>query len=197
MARFDEGISEAKRAGNLDPSSRVIQSAMASAFVQAGRYDDADSVLRHLMALEPSYANTHRMRVTVLLAQRRNAEAIAAAKTYLAAAGGRLSWAVALLGLAYIANGQSDSARPLLSELLARSSRQEPVNAAGVALLYGGLGNRLEALRWLARAVDEYDPLYNFSHTPMFDAFRSDPRGRALLARIESPNKDLPPIAPK
>ena len=118
------------------------------------------------------------------------------AKRAMVTAGGRLSWAVAMLGLAYIANAQADSARPLLSELLARS-RSQHVNAAGIALLYDGLGDRGEALRWFARAVAQYDPLYTYSRWSGFDPLRSDPRGAALLARIESPNTDLPPITRK
>jgi hypothetical protein len=98
--------------------------------------------------------------------------------------------------VAYVANAQPDSARQLLSELIARS-RSEHVNAAGVALLYDALGNREEALRWLARGVAQYDPLYTYTRGVLFDRLRSDPRGATLLAKIESPNTDLPPINSK
>jgi tetratricopeptide (TPR) repeat protein len=120
-----------------------------------------------------------------LLGQHRAKEAVESATRYLELTGNRQSLSLALLGVAFAANGQRAKAEALLAELLERS-RREPVNAAGIAMLYDALGDRTRGLEWLDRAVDQHVPLHNWARQWMFDGLRADPRGAAIFAKTES-----------
>jgi serine/threonine-protein kinase len=193
---FDEGVRDAMLARDLDPQSRVIQTAVGTELYQARRYAEAESVLRQVMRFDPSYVNTYRALAIVLLAQHRTAEAVEVAEQHFEHGEARVSFAVAILGVSYAANGQTKQARALLTELLDRS-RHQPVNAAGIALLYDALGDRPSALQWLERAVARHDQFQLWGRGPLADGLRSDPRGAALFSKIESPNADLPQISPR
>ena len=137
-----------------------------------------------LIAFDSSFANAYRNLTFTLIAEGKTAEAVAAARRYLSESGDRWSWQTAVLGMAYLADGQTREARTILDELLDRAKR-ERVSASGIALLYDGLGEREPALQWLERAIEQYEPLYNWSRGPIFDHLRADRRGAALLARVE------------
>jgi serine/threonine-protein kinase len=182
--RFDEAIREGAHAHALDPLSRVIQTTRSGALMQARRFVEAESVSRQVIAFDPTYANGDRTLTLTLIAQHRYAEAVEAASRFLEKSGERLSLGVAQLALAYTMNSQSSKARELLAELADRSRRGQ-VCSAMIAAVYDALGDRATALTWLERGVRDYDPFYNWSRGPAFDGLRSDPRGAALLAKVE------------
>jgi TolB-like protein/Tfp pilus assembly protein PilF/tRNA A-37 threonylcarbamoyl transferase component Bud32 len=184
--QFDEAIRSAERARDLDPQSRVIQSSLGQTLLQARRFAEAERVMGALIAFDSTYANVYRNLAFTLMAEGRTAEAVATARRYFSESGYRWSWETAALGIAYLADGQTREARTILDELLDRAKR-ERVSAAGIALLYDGLGAREPALQWLERAIERYEPLYNWAHGPIFDHLRADPRAAALLARVEGP----------
>jgi Flp pilus assembly protein TadD len=182
--QFDEAIRSAERARDLDPESRVIQSTLGATLLQARRFAEAERVMYALIAFDSSFANAYRNLTFTLMAEGKTAEAVAAARRYLSESGDRWSWQTAVLGIAYLADGQTKEARTILDELLDRAQR-ERVSASGIALLYDGLGEREPALRWLERAIERNEPLYNWALGPMLDHLRADPRAAALLARVE------------
>ncbi len=57
--RFDEGIRELRRAGEIDPLSPVIGSDTASALGYAGRFDEAIDQARRTLELEPGFSYAH------------------------------------------------------------------------------------------------------------------------------------------
>ena len=74
-----------------------------------------------------------------------------------------------------------------LRELLEQSARRH-VSSYNFALIYTGLGDQNEAFRWLNRAYDERAVrLMNLTVHPRFASLRSDPRFKALVARIGLP----------
>jgi tetratricopeptide (TPR) repeat protein len=188
--RFDEGIAEGVRAQELDPQSRVIGTTLGSSLYQSRRMTAAESTIAKVLELDPAFTNAYRLLVAVRLAEGRNTEAIAAAKRSLEGPE-RFSFGVALLGVAYARNGETSQARVALRELLTRST-SGPVSAAGVSLLYEALGDRENAIRWLERGVKQHDPFQIWARGPLFDGLRSDPRGAALMARVESWDDSLP-----
>ncbi len=150
--RFDEAIAEGQKALDLDPTSGVIYSSLNATLNAAHRYEDAESVNREQRDFFPGYANGYRNQLFTALARHRATEAVEAATKYLNLTGSRPSLGLALLGVAYAANGQRAEAEALRAELLNRSSR-EPVAAAGIAALYDALGDRAGGLEWLNKAV--------------------------------------------
>ena len=183
--RFDEAIAEGKKSLELDPTSGVLYSSLTSSLNAAHRFAEADSIGRQLRDFLPNYANAYRNQAFTELGRHRTKEAVEYASRYLQLMTSRTSWSVALLGTAYANDGQRAKAEALLAELLDRSTR-EPVIAAGIAMLYDALGDRANGLVWLDRAVAQHDPLHNWEWQVMFDGLRSDPRGAALFAQIES-----------
>ena len=72
-----------------------------------------------------------------------------------------------------------------------------PVN---LAIVYLGLGERQEALRWLERAPDYRGSLL-FLVDPIYDPVRSDPHFEAVLRKlgldgIDALRRPLAPVAP-
>ena len=184
---FDEAIAAGRRARELDPESRVIRTTLFLTYFRARKIDSAEAVLQELQTLYPTFANTYRSLTMLYHSQHRVREELESAERSLQLAGSRLSFLLGQLGLAHAANGDSAKARAILNELIERSQRA-PVNAIAVALLHDALNDRDEAMKWLERSIAQHDPWYMIGGTPLFDGLRADPRGAALLARVESPN---------
>jgi hypothetical protein len=76
----------------------------------------------------------------------------------------------------------------ILDELL-RQDETGYVPPVGIALLYDGLGDRDQALRWLELAFDAHDAhLWWLNGWPAFDPLRSDVRFQRLLRRMNFAN---------
>ena len=91
------------------------------------------------------------------------------------------------LGYALAAGGEREEATRLREELVSR--RQKGYYPAfPIAQIELGLGNADKALEWLERAVDErHTGFYLPSVDPVWNAIRSTPRFRSLLARMNLP----------
>lgn len=61
-----------------------------------------------------------------------------------------------------------------------------PGNAAAIARIHLGLGDRDAALRWLDRAAEWREPFFASESmaAPLFDPLRGSPRFAALLRRV-------------
>ena len=139
------------------------------------------------MEFDSSFANLHRNFGPVLLARGKYDDAVRAVQRSIDLSGGiRLSWNVGLLAYANARGGHTAAARVLLQELVERSARA-PVSGTGMALIYDALGDRERAVKWLERAVAEYDwPAQRYGLSPLLDHLRADPRAAALLAKTRA-----------
>ena len=87
-----------------------------------------------------------------------------------------------------VLGGHAADAHTLLKELL-EQSKSRAARASGISLIYDALGDRENALRWLAEAVTDFDSVLHYEgHSPELDHLRADPKGAALLAKTEAPN---------
>ena len=100
------------------------------------------------------------------------------------------------LGELYARRGKRQEALEILGELRAMA-KQRPVAPMGIALIYAQLGEKESALAWLAKAEGDDKPMdgpFRLLITdPGFDGLRSDPRFKALEARLK-PNAACPPF---
>ena len=95
----------------------------------------------------------------------------------------------AALGHAYAMAGERAKAEQILRALLERA-RTGYVSPFDIATLHAGLGDRSQTLDWLERAFEGRAPyLVYLNVDPRFDAFRDDPRFRALVRRIGLPGR--------
>jgi hypothetical protein len=61
----------------------------------------------------------------------------------------------------------------------------DDIPPCNVALVYNGLGDQNEAIRWLEKAVDERDVRVTLLKVdPRWDSFQSNPHFVAILKRI-------------
>ena len=97
---------------------------------------------------------------------------------------GQSQIATGLLGHAYAVAGQRGEAQKMIEELKEQSKR-EYVWPYNIAIIHVGLGEKDQALEWLAKACeDRGDDLIYLKVEQTFDPLRSDPRFEALLKRI-------------
>jgi serine/threonine protein kinase/Flp pilus assembly protein TadD len=188
--RFDEAEAETRRALKLDPLSVRYISGLGKNYYSERRYDE--SIRQYLQALEldPNNARVHGDLGDVYQRAGREREAVAEWRASLT-----------LAGDAALANMLTDSyarggfaaalhtlARQKLERYAARKKRGEFVPAMYYANAYIDLGQKEQALRWLAKACDERNRFALFINIdPFYDELRGDPRFQNLVKRV-APN---------
>jgi TolB-like protein/Flp pilus assembly protein TadD len=187
LGRSEEAIAEAARATERDPISPIVCRAMGDALYVSRRYDEAIEYAHRMLALEPSFFSTYWILGLALAGKGQYAEAIGAFEQGRAHSYGDpplesfLGWVSALAG-------DRDRARTIARELEGRRAVGY-VSATNIALIYQGLGEMDEALRWYTLAVNERAADCSaYQQVPYFDAAREDPRFQALIRRINSGN---------
>jgi serine/threonine-protein kinase len=180
MGRFDESLTELKRAEMLDPLSAVINGAIGSNYYWSGKYDLAVEQYRKLIEFNPNVGFTRIFLGEAYLKQRKFPEAIAEIQK----AGQFGVMQTATLGYAYAVSGNRAEAEKMLSQLQALSS-QKYVPPFVIAMIYAGLGEKDQAFDWLEKAYEEHSVWMPWLKVdPKFDSLRSDPRFVDLMRRI-------------
>lgn len=150
----------------------------------ARQYDQAIEQYRRAIAIEPKSYWPHLLLGWAYEQAGQSAEAI----SELQAAGRYFDdnpQALASLAHAYAASGQEDRGRAIASGLM-EEAKQRYVSPYDMATVYAGLGDPDQAIAWLERAYEDRSGwlAWFLKVDPKFDALRSDPRFRSLLARI-------------
>jgi tetratricopeptide (TPR) repeat protein len=92
-----------------------------------------------------------------------------------------------LIGYVYAAAGRKQQARKVLAQMN-NASENMYVSPFQHAIVYAGLGEKEEALRWLEIGFEERDHDMAFlNRWEMFDRLRSDPRFQDLVRRMNFP----------
>ena len=181
--RFDEGLSEIKRATELDPVSLVINSTLGIFYAVAGQDEQAIAQLRKTLEMDPDFAYAHRHLGMVYLIVNKFPEAIAELEKALELSGGTAFY-LASLGGAYARAGQPDKAKQILAELQSLY-KELHIGPCYFAAIYAELGEEGKAFWWLEKAYEErYEDLVFLKINFHFDPIRSDPRFKALLKKV-------------
>jgi tetratricopeptide (TPR) repeat protein len=184
LGRLEQALAEMRRALELDPLDPFYNSLLGYLLYVTRQSEPAVAQFRHAIDLDPNFIFSYLLFSIVLAAMERPDEAIAAAEKANELSGGHVTtrWA---LGSAYGRAGRTAEARQLLEKLTAQR-RLTYVPASSIALVYGGLGERDETLEWMARAIEERDPVIvtALKTAPGYDPLRSHPAYRALLAKM-------------
>jgi serine/threonine protein kinase/Flp pilus assembly protein TadD len=181
--RWDEAIAEAKRAQEADPLSLIAITITGQMFLGARLHDQAVDQLRKTLEMDPNYYFAHLLLGMAYEQVGRQEEAIAELQRAAGLSGGQTS-ALGALGHTYAVTGKRAQAQKVLAELKDLSKRRY-VSPVESALIYVGLGDKVQALEWLEKAYEDRSQRLGWiSYDARFDNLRGEPRFQDLLRRM-------------
>lgn len=182
-------LEQLRLAHQLDPLSPVINVNLARALLYAGHVDEGVAQFRSTIVAQPDYAAAHLLLGETLLGMKRNKEALQEVRTAIKLGPQPSpSTFVAALGVALKANGDVAGARAQYAALKQRSQKQF-VSGVSLAWLSVELGDADGALKDLARAVDQHDPMTELAVNDSTAWWYNDPRIEKLRVRMQLPTK--------
>jgi tetratricopeptide (TPR) repeat protein len=176
IGRFDDAIILGNRALARDPMCIQCYGALASIYTDAGRYDEAEAVLRRRIALVDDVGGHHNLAFIVLL----QGNAQEAFEIFDGIASIEEHWLLTR-ALALHDLGRRDEVEDMLERFVEKYSDTDPY---GVATLYAYTGHISSAISWMEKAIEEYpgeldhavrDPfLASLHNTPQWPQWRKD-----------------------
>lgn len=189
VSRWDEAISEARKAQEIDPLSVVTNKTLGATYYYAGKYDAAIAQYRKTIEINPDYAEAHDLLADAYAKKGMYKEAISEEKTFLKLAGDEEG--AGLLDQDYIAHGYQEAKRLQFQRALDyynEQAKEKYITPMTFATLYTNLNQKDEAFAWLQKAYEIRSPWLTYISTdPQFDNLHSDPRFADLLRRIGVP----------
>jgi len=186
MGRYDEAIIHLRMAVALESQSLAIQSDLIPPLLRSGRIAEARVVVEAAAATNPNWAFIPYRMAEVLAAEGRERESVESRWRWMLLSGASLE-SVDRLRAAYISGGMMGLTRAEIDGYL-DTETATPGNwmtATFLSRLYGRLGERAEALRWLGIAIDRREDAANTLLThPDYDSLRGDPAFDQALARV-------------
>jgi serine/threonine-protein kinase len=184
LGRVEEALTEMQRAVELDPLDPFYNALLGYLLHSMRQFEPAVAQLQHAIDLDPNFFFSHLLLAVVFDVSGRLDEAIAAAEKANELSG-RDTATLGALSRAYGLAGRTAEARQLLEELTERR-RSTYVPASALASAHRGLGEREESLEWIARGIEERDPILvtSVKCAPILDPLRSHPAYSALLRKI-------------
>ena len=178
-----DATKEGKRAVELDPLSLVINADLGADYYLARRYDEAIAQQRKTLEMDPGFYYAHFILGEALAAKGAFEQAIEEYRK--AHALDDDPWVLGLLGHAYASSGNKTEALKILDQLKELST-QRYVSAYSFAILYLGLGDKQEALRWLEQSYQDRagSDIAWIRVYSLLDPLRGDPRFEALAEKI-------------
>jgi TolB-like protein/tetratricopeptide (TPR) repeat protein len=183
LGRHDEALAEAQRALELDPLSLILYTAIGDVLFYARRYEESISYYAKCVEFDDGFSAGHTDMARSLEFVGRPQEAL---EQFLRGVT-RGSEPPPSPGLAIMLHraGRAGDARTTIERVLALAEHQF-VSPFGIASYYAVIGDNEQALSWLERAYEARDMALSFLKVhPRLDPLRSEPRFRALLARLQ------------
>ena len=184
LGRTNEALAEVRKAGQLDPLSPTVKTALAETYYFARRFPEAEAASRAALEMDPGFLLGWVNLGRALEYEGRYDEAAAGLeKAWLAS--GKAPGLAMLLGHVQARKGDLAKARRMLAELKAPPAfhgKPAYVPAIFFAALHSALGDRAAALASLRKAVEERcEYLIYLDWDPMSDGMRNDPEVKAIL----------------
>ncbi len=155
---------------------------MAQYFYLTRQYDSAVDVLNGKLKANPTLPQTHEALGRVFEQQRRSQQAIEEFQKAIELSGG--NYGTGALGHIYAALGRKTEARNAIGKL-DELSRRAYVSPYEKAVIYAGLGDKDETLKYLQKAFDERSlagPMLRFD--PRLNDLRTDARFQDFMRRV-------------
>jgi len=181
LERFDEAVALQQRSLTLDPMTH--RSDLATAYLRAGKLDQALEIATRALEVSPEYSRGHATRGWALLKLGRPAEGLEALERAVALSPGDTMW-LAQLAQALALTGATARAREIADRLEDESQRRY-VSPYHLAYVYTGLGELDRAMDFLDQACEQHaGGLTGLKGSFLFTPLHSHPRFQTLLRRM-------------
>lgn len=182
MGRADEGVSEIKRARELDPLSLIINSDVAKVYLLTRHYDEAVEQFKHTLELDPGFTQARGLLALTYSLRGEFETALEEIRRIKGPENDPMT--CAWLGYIYGASGKKVEAEQTLGRLRELAA-QTYVSPLWIAQVYAGLGEKDRAFEWFERVFQERSVggAVVLKANPVFDSLRADPRFPNLLRR--------------
>lgn len=183
MGRFDEALTEIRRAREIDPLSPVINAGEVWILYFARRYDEAIENGRRLVQSNPEFAEIHEYLKRSFDQKGMYRDAIASRQMRRKLVGVDSTESEVLRRAASAADRQTYWQARLAQEL--EEAKAEGPASFDLAEIYAQLGEKDKAFEWLEKAFEQrtYTMMY-LKVAPNLDSIRSDQRYVNLLGRL-------------
>ena len=184
LGRVEQALTEMRRALELDPLDPFYTTLVGYLLNVTRRFEPAIAHLQHAIELDPTFFFSHWFLSVTYVHNRQFDKSIPAAEMANELSG-RNALTMGTLGSYYGRAGRTAEARQILEELTARR-RLTYVPASALAWAYIGVGELDRCLEWIAKGIEERDPLLvtALKTAPTYDRLRSHPAFPALLRKM-------------
>ena len=181
--RFNEAITEIKKALELDPLSIMISAIFGCIFIFTRRFEEAIEQFRKTLEMNPNFPFAYIWQgITYCLIGDYDKAFVSLLKSEALAKD--MTYGLGFLGMAYALADQNTKALKVL-EKMEKLSENKYVSPMYKALIFIGLGNKDKAFTYIDKAFIERDPfLFYIKTLPIFDSLRLDPRFIELLKKM-------------
>ncbi len=190
LRRFPEALAEIERAQALDPTSKSILADRGEILFQAGRADEAVSLLKQMETAEPDFASPHHYLKQIYFAASDYRNYLAEMRKEAMLRHDDVALALADAGdKGLAANGGEGMLRVLLplQKKMFEQGRFSPYVLAETLSL---LGNKREALAYLKSDFDRHDEIFPWVEgDPAFNNLHDEPAYRELVASLGFPEQ--------
>jgi TolB-like protein/DNA-binding winged helix-turn-helix (wHTH) protein/Tfp pilus assembly protein PilF len=181
--RFEEGMAEIRKAGQLDPLSPVISVSTADMYCWFGRCTEAIEELERTLDTHPDFVEAHEALALIYGYLGRYQESVAELEKE---RGPPLGHVLVLRGFAAAKSGRKQEALDIVRQI--ESQTDQPHTAYWAAVVYAGLGDKDRAFARLESARQSRDPDMPYVRSDfVFAGLGSDPRYTELFRRMNMP----------
>jgi serine/threonine-protein kinase len=183
---MEEALKQIHAAEALEPLSLTINTNVGRVELEARHYREAEAAIDHVLELDSTFIAALSLKASLYEDLGRYDDAIAMRQRQLRVMGGAGTSSGLMTARSYALAGRGRQADSLLADVRRRVPADR-ISYGALAVVYDALGRRSEALAALDTAVARNDALLVMSsRQKMYDPFRKDPRGKALLDRLEA-----------
>jgi len=183
IGKTNEAVTQMEKARELDPLSTRINADLGMAYLSAGRYDDAIEQEKKTLELNPRSAGARWIRGMAYQQKKMFEQAIKDYRDALELSPNNPNF-LAALGHVYASSGNNAEAHKVLDTLFV-VNKQEHVSPFFFALVYTGLNDKENALKWLEKSYEEKSGSVRYlKMEPRLQSLRNEPRYIALMKKI-------------
>jgi adenylate cyclase len=183
IGKTGEAVTQMEKARVLDPLSTRINADLGMAYLSDGKFDKAIEQEKKTLELNPRSAGAHWIRGMAYQQKKLFEQAIKDYQTALQFSPNNPNF-LAALGHVYASSGNTAAAHKILDTLFAEN-KKEPVSPFFFALVYTGLNDKENALKWLEKSYDERSGSVRYlKMEPRLQSLRNEPRYIAMMKKI-------------